>query len=132
MTNVVGEVGDGLLSERIGIPEFIENSVEFGRNVLGKTEPIAILADTDSPNFTRPRIDILKQVSMQREIVIEIEFAGRERLLGAGQEQRELHFIQKCLILNVEQVPEDCCVGIAEWIGLGSVDQAATCLAPAS
>ena len=84
MTNVVGKVGDSLLSKRIGIPEFIENSVEFGRNVLGKTEPVAILADTNSPNLTRPRIDILKQVSMQREIVIEIEFTGRERLLGAG------------------------------------------------
>ncbi|MEV8744952.1 MULTISPECIES: hypothetical protein [unclassified Mesorhizobium] len=60
---------------------------------------------------------------VQAEIVTVVEFACRQWLVSASQEQRELDFIKLSLVADVQQVNEHRRAGVAQRIELSGVDQ---------
>ncbi|MDF3213346.1 MULTISPECIES: hypothetical protein [Mesorhizobium] len=69
---------------------------------------------------------------MQAEIVTVVEFACRQWLVSASQEQRELDFIKLSLVADVQQVNEHRRAGVAQRIELSGVDQRLFLLADSS
>ena len=52
-----------------------------------------------------------------------VQFACRERLVSASQEQSEFNLIEFELVPDVQQIDKHRCAGVAERIELGGVDQ---------
>jgi hypothetical protein len=75
--------------------------------MLGVTEPIAALSNTDCTGLPRPIVDVLKQVMVDRPIMGEIEKAGGERFVDAGLEHGELVLVEFSLIVQVGLVDKD-------------------------
>jgi len=53
-------------------------------DVLRVTEHAAVLRNSDRAYFSRPVIDVLEQVSVNRLEVLEVQVAGREFFIGPG------------------------------------------------
>ena len=65
------------------VPEFLENRCCLAFDVFWKTERIAAFQNADRSGLSSPIIDVLKEVMMDRLIVLEIQIACGEWLLRA-------------------------------------------------
>lgn len=109
--------------QQVGVAQIAESFLELATDVFRLAEPVAALADADAPDLACPGIDVLEQMAMDGKIVVGVKISGRQRLVEAGEGERQLGFVKVSLVLQVEQIAQDCCPWIAQRIGLGGVDQ---------
>ena len=66
--------------EKVFFGQTIKSLLQLPFNILGITEGIAALRDTNTPRLTRPFVDIMDKMPMDCTIVLIIQFACRQRL----------------------------------------------------
>src|SRR5207245_4972476 len=64
--------------------QFVEQLGRLAFDVLGEAEWVAALEQPDSSNLSRPFVDVLKKMMVDRLVVCEIQSPARQRLFCAG------------------------------------------------
>jgi len=85
--------------------------------VLGVAERAALLGNPHRPDFSRPRIHILKQVPVNGPVMRIVQAAGGKGFGGALRGNFCFEGFERRLIPQAEPVLEDSRAGITVWVG---------------